>query len=1025
LRNLARHLFWTVPHWERLFPVVRRAAFLGVALAFAAGASLRAIALPADDYTIDVWQTEQGLPDNAVTSLAQTPDGYLWFGTFRGLVRFDGVRFTVFDSRTPGLENDQVLRLFVDAGGALWVSQFPGQLARYEHGRFTAFHGEDGWPMLPCAVRGIADSGPGTLLLVTDQGLPFRFDGKRFTPVLADPPPGFPARMAVETKDEKRLWIVADKQVGLVDGNRWTGFVGRGGGPLTNTVAISAGKEGGVWVLDSEKLQRIREDGTVVETRDFAPLMSAYWMREDLSGEMWIGTWGHGLRRVGLDGASETFSPKEGFPVEIVRDSLKDREGNLWIATNGGGLVRLKRKRFQAHLPGVTAADHRYGPTVTLGEDADGRLIVGCLDGGAFRIEGGRIVGPIEVAGRKTGVGVWALATGAGGRRWSGTYGEGLARSGGAGSRWWSEQDGLPDGRVVALCEDREGDLWIGTDRGLSRFDGRTFVNYSVRDGLPSDRITALAVDPTGAVWIGSDANGLNRFQDGKIDRFTDGLPACSVTSFLADPDGTLWIGTQHGLCLRRDGRFIRLDTVGELAGVGVTTILDDGVGDLWLGTNRGVFRVARSGFEAVISGAAADLVGIRYGTSDGLPSSQCAKGQPAGIRSRDGRLWFATTKGVAVVDPRRILVNQVPPSVVIEEVTVDGAGVAAVPGSGEGLPREATVGPGPRRLEIHYTGISLASPEQVRFRVRMEEFDEGWRDVGALRVASYQGLPPGRYRFQVRAANQDGVWNETGASLAVVIEPEVWQTWWFRSGFAAAATGLLAFAYRRRVAALERSQATGREFSRRLIETQEQERQQLAAELHDSLGQHLLVIKNRAEMALGRSADPDRMKEQVVQVSAMASQAIREVRSIAQGLRPFQIDALGLTKAVVAMAASLAESSGIRLQTEVIELSGVLSAATEIQLYRILQECLSNAVRHSGATLVVVRIERVGVIVRASVQDDGTGLDPTRAQTGSGLPGIHERARIVGGWMVVRSMPGEGTTVTVEVPVAGAAPGV
>jgi len=996
-----------------------------VAIVFAAGAVLRAVALPADDHTIDVWQTEQGLPDNSVTSLAQTPDGYLWFGTFRGLVRFDGVRFTVFDSRTPGLENDQVIRLFVDATGALWVSQVPGQLARHEHGRFTAFHREDGWPMLPCAFQGIADSGPGTLLLVTENGFAFRFDGKRFTPVLADPPPGSPARPAVETKDGQRLWIVADQRVGRVESNRWTEFIARGSGPLTHTTAISASKEGGVWVLDSGKLQRIREDGTVVQVREFAPLINACWMREDLSGELWIGTWGHGLRRVGLDGASETFSPKEGFPVEIARDSLKDREGNLWIATNGGGLVRLKRKRFQALVQDDPAPDHRYGPPITLGEDPDGRLIVGCLDGGAFRIEGARIVGPIEFAGREVGVGVWALATGSGGRRWSGTYGEGLARSGGAGPGWWSKPDGLPDRHVVALCEDRAGDLWIGTDRGLSRFDGRAFVNYSVRDGLLSDRITALALDPAGAVWIGSDANGLNRFQDGKIDRFTEGLPGCSVTSFLADPDGTLWIGTQHGLCLRRDGRFIRLDTVGELAGVGVTTILDDGLGDLWLGTNRGVFRVVRSGLEAFIRGTAAELVGVRYGTPDGLPSSQCAKGQPAGIRSRDGRLWFATTKGVAVVDPRRILANLVPPSVVIEEVTVDGVVIAAVPGSGNPLPREAKVGPGPRRLEIRYTGISLASPEQVRFRVRMEEFDEGWHDAGSLRVASYQGLPPGRYRFQVRAANQDGVWNETGASLAVVIGPEIWQTGWFRSGLAAAATGLLAFTYRRRVAAVERSRAAGHEFSRRLIETQEQERQQLAAELHDSLGQHLLAIKNRAEMALGRSADPERMKERVVQVSAMASLAIREVRSIAQGLRPFQIDALGLTKAVVAMAGSLADSSSIRLQTEVIELSGLLSAATEIQLYRILQECLSNAVRHSGATLVIVRIERVGGFVRASVQDDGTGLDPARAQTGSGLLGIQERARIVGGRMEIGSIPGEGTTVTVEVPVAWAGPGI
>lgn len=406
------------------------------------------------------------------------------------------------------------------------------------------------------------------------------------------------------------------------------------------------------------------------------------------------------------------------------------------------------------------------------------------------------------------------------------------------------------------------------------------------------------------------------------------------------------------------------------------------------------------------------------YGRRDGLASAQCSTGQPAGLRTPDGRLWFATVNGVSVVDPRRLQSNRLPPPVVIEEMFIDGKSATRDHRSGV-----ISVPSGPRRVEIHYTGASLTAPERVRFKRRVEGFEDGWQDVGGERVATYSGLQPGRYRFRVIAANNDGVWNTEGAGLVFIVKPAFWQTWSFRTVLALLFGGAVGLVYHRRLVRLEAQRVAQEEFSRGLIESQEQERKRIAAELHDSLGQNLLIIKNRA--LLGLAPGPGDTRQHCEEISRTASHALQDVREIAYNLRPYQLDQFGLTEAIQAIAEKVAASSPIEFKTEIDSIDGLWTPADESHLFRIVQEITNNILKHSGATQARISLRRQARNMNLIVEDNGRGITPNQTGHGKrphglGLPGIAERVRILRGTLDVKSAPGLGTKITINVPIAG-----
>ncbi|MCA1849473.1 MAG: histidine kinase, partial [Acidobacteria bacterium] len=380
----------------------------------------------------------------------------------------------------------------------------------------------------------------------------------------------------------------------------------------------------------------------------------------------------------------------------------------------------------------------------------------------------------------------------------------------------------------------------------------------------------------------------------------------------------------------------------------------------------------------------------------------------------RDGRLLFPTQGGLAVVDPELTGPKVQPPPVVIESLMVDRRPMRF----GDRL----EISPGQENLEIQYTGLSFIKPDFIRFKYRLEGLDQDWVEAGTRRAAYYSHLAPGDYTFTVTAANSEGVWNTQGASLRIIVHPPFWRTWWFLSLTAAVIAGLAFLAYELRVLRLKRAHAAQEAFSRQLIASQEQERKRIAAELHDGLGQNLLIIKNRALMGLHVLKGQETAREQLDEITSATSQAIEEVREIAYNLRPYHLDRLGLTSTIEAMIEKIAATSEINFSAEIDNLDGLLAKESEINLYRVIQESLNNIVKHSGAAAAQVKIMRDESGISITIRDDGRGfllepMSPAESRRrGFGLTGMAERVRMLGGTHTIHSAPGEGTTVSIRI---------
>jgi signal transduction histidine kinase len=475
------------------------------------------------------------------------------------------------------------------------------------------------------------------------------------------------------------------------------------------------------------------------------------------------------------------------------------------------------------------------------------------------------------------------------------------------------------------------------------------------------------------------------------------------------DSEGTIWVGTYDQGLVRIKDRKITSYTMKEgLFNNGVFQILEDARENFWISSNLGIYRVSKKELTDYAEGHVKSITSVPYGKRDGMISSECNGGvQPAGVKTLDGKLWFPTQAGVVVVDPDAVPVSAQPPPVMIEEFLINNEPVA--------FGEVVKISPGTENFEIHYTGLSFIMSERIGFKYKLEGLDRDWVDAGTRRIAYYSHVPPGNYTFKVIAANRDGIWNLEGASIPIRIIPPFWKTWWFVSLSVLTFIALVWVSFRLRIAQLEKERRAQESFSRQLINSQESERQRIAAELHDSLGQHLLIIKNSALLGINVLNGHDRGKEQLSDISETASRAIDEVREISYNLRPYQLDDLGLTKAIEYILAKVASSSKIRFSSELDRIDDVFSPEAEINIYRIVQESLNNIVKHSRAESAKVSIKRDARHIDIIIQDDGRGLDTEKTNGGFGLKGISERARILGAKYVIHSAAGQGTTITLS----------
>jgi len=553
------------------------------------------------------------------------------------------------------------------------------------------------------------------------------------------------------------------------------------------------------------------------------------------------------------------------------------------------------------------------------------------------------------------------------------------------------------------------GRCGLATDSGLSLFKNEKFTGFGKKDGLLGGGVNFFHPNGKGALDIGGNERFI-RFENGKFSPRAESMPVeFNSQSWSEDADGTLWVTTWgQGLNRFKDGKLTTYTTKDGLYDNTAWSVLDDGGGNLWIGGNRGIFRVAKQELNDFADGKIKSVTSVVYGTADGMRKRETNAGNPSALRARDGRLWFATTGGAVVIDPKNIKINRVPPPVVLEKVIGDERTVE---------PNEAGIElpAGTRNVEFHYVGLSFIAPERVKYKYKLDGFDKEWIDANTRHTAFYTNLPPrDDYQFKVVAANDDGVWNERGASLRFRILAPFWKTWWFYGLISAGVAGILFSLFRRRVERLERANAAQTAFSRRLIESQEQERKRIAAELHDSLGQHLIIIKNWASLGLRLSTTGAPASEQLEVISATALLAISEVREIVHDLRPFQLETNGLTETI-----RLVASSGIRFTVDCDGLENLFSPEDQVTFYRAVQECISNVIKHSDAKRADLTIKREGRAVKLKISDDGKGFAPgtpaNRDGGGFGLTGLNERIGMLGGVLEIQSTPGRGTTILIN----------
>ncbi|HKP70185.1 MAG TPA: two-component regulator propeller domain-containing protein, partial [Pyrinomonadaceae bacterium] len=684
-------------------------------------------------------------------------------------------------------------------------------------------------------------------------------------------------------------------------------------------------------------------------------------LAKDREGNVWVASY-DGLHLIRDNPLVNVISQRDGLPSNNIYAVAEDPDGSIWFGVwaTPGVIARYANGRINTFdLPLVTAITH----------DKSGQLLIGANNN----------------VWKKSGESFEILDTEVFGTK-------GAPRN--------------AADEISFVAEDRSGALWIGGSGGLLKYRDGEVRRYTRADGLPSETLVAFLETKAGEIWLGT-TSGLARL-DGE--RFTS-YRSEFVRSLYEDPDGVLWIGTyDSGIIRYKNGEFRTIAARDGLFSDGVFCILEDDDGWLWMNSNQGIYRVRRDDLNDFADGRISTITSAGYGTEDGLLNVEGNGGkQPAGLRSSDGRLWFPTAGGLAVIDPKRVHRDENAPAVLIEEIKVDQKEIAGFPG-------QIVLEPGQTALEINYTGIKFTNPERLRFRYKLEGLDDNWTEAGTRRTAYFSHLPYGEYTFRVLAANRDGVWNEQGAGVKLLIDRPFHRTYWFYALVSLLVVGFVGLIYLARVKQLQ-SIADARElYTRQLLESQERERSRLAMELHDSLGQSLVVIRNRALLGISKKQDDAAMLEQLQEISDASASALQETREIAHTLHPYQIEALGLRTALLSLIDKFESSSDIAFTVEIDDRVSNIPHDVAIAVYRIAQEWFTNVVKHSSASEVSFTLKSDGDSLMLDIVDNGVGFDPETVKKGLGLRGIEERSRMIGAALNTTSSRGAGAALKLSV---------
>ena len=959
-----------------------------------------------------IFNTDNGLPQNAVLGMRQTKDGYLWCTTYRGLVCFDGVQFRVFDQgNTPAIKSMTFATsgLFEDHSGGLWAGTWGGGVVHYQDGVFSALTKKNGLP--DNTVLRVDEDPQGAIWFFTPAGLARFVNGHVQAVPLVNGDSLEPyVRSAFNFGISHYLfglWRFQGHKMQRFAYGKWSDL------PLPADVTNSGTVRFDSLLEDSQRRLWFNiagfpgksfciQENRLLKFEEMPP--GAFTNYQDRQGRLWI---------TDFKGHTATWKNGRATPIDLSTAAafrvLEDREGGIWLGTINGGLARSVNPTITTvRLPGGLDAN-TIGPIT---EGSNGDIWVGSY--GLTRFHAGAFNTYLRPAVSRILQKPLALWVDRGGAVYCG-YSDGL-------KIFKNGQFQEPEGplrsiksEVHAIFADSAGNLWVGSETGLFRYSNSTLTRFYDGNSPVRSGIRAFHQDQAGTLWVGTD-EVLCRYT-GTFSCFgaKDEASSWRVRSITSDKDKVVWAAVAGRGVLRVAGT--KLSWFGATEGLytsDATAIVEDDAGYFWITCQLGVYRVRKQELSALAEGRIDHVNNTYFGKLDGLDTANSTgQGHPHGFRAPDGDIWFPTQAGLARIDPKSVPFNSSPPPVEIESCSADQRPL--------NCSQPITLAPNVNNLEISYTGLSLNRSNQIHFRYRLEGLDDNWTNVGTRRTAYFTHLPPGSYQFKVTGENSDGVWNQEGKELSIVVQPHFYQSRWFQVWVATGLAGLFILAWRARANQFEKRQALQRAFSQQVIQSQEAERKRIAAELHDSLGQRLALIKNMA-LLVSRSGSGEQGKSAdfLQTIAGEASQAIGEVRQIAYDLRPHQLDLLGLSKAIEVLAVRVCQAAVIRADVNIDDLSGAFPKHSEIHVYRIVQECLNNVVKHSQAKNVLVMARRTETTVFLSVKDDGIGFMQSQSERnanggGFGLLGLRERAELLRGSLTVRSTPGAGTIATIE----------
>lgn len=948
------------------------------------------------------WGVERGFVGGVVRAIAETPDGYLWLGTDQGLVRFDGATFTLVSESDVSASGAAVLDLAVDGNGDLWIRRRGPNVQRLSKGRF-----EDAlWSLLPKEefVGTLARGRNGTVLLATRFHGIARHAGGRFT-TMAPWSAEDPVRVVVESHDG-RVWLGTEGSgvFSVVEGR-----LTRGPADLADDTieALSPAADQGLWIATLRGVRRW--NGHEPTTEAVPPALRRLHvlrMLRDRDANVWLGTT-QGLVRVGPDG-SVAFDPQVARPGGVGADGavtalFEDREGSLWIG-GATGIARLRQGAFTAYTRAEGLPADHVGPVRV---DAGGRTWFAPVQGGLYWLQDGRVE-RVTAAGLDRDV-VYAIA-GGGDEVWVGRKQGGLARlqvtEGAVQAATFTTRDGLAPGSIVALHRSRDGTIWAGTlgaGASVGRANGAGFSTYTAASGLASNIVSSIAETGDGTVWFAT-PQGLSAFAGGRWRTYgvAEGLPSGAINCVLgAGADASLWVGTAAGLVWIVDGRVVANPLPPGLRHQ-IFGLAEDGRGSLWVATSNRLLQVA---LDRLRRGVLRDEDVREFEKADGLPSAESSRRERSLIRGPDGRIWLATTRGLAVVDPAHVP-RPMPAIARVHSISVDGVPLdlfGAVP---------LRIPPNPERIAFGVVGVSLSAPQHVRLRYRLDGSDRDWSAATTASEAIYTHLAPGPYRFRVMSSTGDGGWRESDASLAFVVAPAFWQTSWFRLLVVAVCGGLAVAAYQLRTRQLTRQLNV--RFEERLAE-----RTRIAQELHDTLLQGVMSASMQLHSAVDDLPAGTPNRRELERVLLLMNRVSGEGRVAVRGLRTESGD--DLEQAFCLVHQEYASRNGAEFEVTVEGGARTIHPLIRDEVYRIGREALVNAFRHARATRIEVELAYGPRQLRMVIRDDGCGVDPDILHAGRdghwGLPGMRERARRIGGRLTLSSRAAAGTEVELVLP--------